>query len=104
MVLSVSVHFFFISPNLAYTIFCKIALHHFAKSLLHLQFLDDHPEFMSNPFYVAGDSFSGIFVPLVTHFISQGTQQCKFELLFPQMKSTMFMCIPAVRFSLCATI
>lgn len=38
------------------------------------KFLDDHPDFMSNPFYVAGDSFSGIFVPVVAHFISQGNE------------------------------
>jgi serine carboxypeptidase-like clade 1 len=31
-----------------------------------LQWFDEHPEFLSNPFYVAGDSYSGMIVPAIT--------------------------------------
>lgn len=34
----------------------------------------DHPEFLSNPFYVAGGSYSGITVPTVAHLISDGNE------------------------------
>ncbi|KAE9457257.1 hypothetical protein C3L33_10840, partial [Rhododendron williamsianum] len=43
-----------------------------AESFIILQWLIDHPEFLSNPFYVAGDSYSGITVPTVAHLISDG--------------------------------
>ncbi|WOH06976.1 hypothetical protein DCAR_0626405 [Daucus carota subsp. sativus] len=33
-----------------------------------------HPEFLSNPFYVAGDSYAGIFVAIVTQMISNGNE------------------------------
>ncbi|KAL8096250.1 hypothetical protein AgCh_037275 [Apium graveolens] len=34
------------------------------------KWLLSHREFLSNPFYVAGDSYAGIFVPIVTQLIS----------------------------------
>ena len=37
-----------------------------------VQWLIDHPEFLSNPVYVGGDSYSGITVPLVVQHISNG--------------------------------
>ncbi|MQL99403.1 hypothetical protein Taro_032128 [Colocasia esculenta] len=36
------------------------------------KWLDAHPQFISNPFYVGGDSYSGKVVPVVAHFISEG--------------------------------
>lgn len=36
------------------------------------KWLVDHPEFISNHFYVGGDSYSGIPVPIITQLISNG--------------------------------
>ncbi|KAG5543663.1 hypothetical protein RHGRI_016427 [Rhododendron griersonianum] len=38
------------------------------------KWLIDHPEFLSNLFYVAGDSYSGMTVPTVAHLISDGNE------------------------------
>lgn len=37
-----------------------------------VQWLMDHPKFLENPLYVAGDSYSGIIVPIVVQEISDG--------------------------------
>ena len=37
-----------------------------------LQWLINHPEFISNPTYIGGDSYSGIPVPIITQLISNG--------------------------------
>ncbi|KAJ0967697.1 hypothetical protein J5N97_024614 [Dioscorea zingiberensis] len=34
----------------------------------------DHPQFLSNPFYVAGDSYAGKVVPIITYLISEGIE------------------------------
>ncbi|KAK9075442.1 hypothetical protein SSX86_003765 [Deinandra increscens subsp. villosa] len=34
------------------------------------KWFESHPEFISNPFYVAGDSYSGIPIPIITQLIS----------------------------------
>ncbi|CAN4115161.1 unnamed protein product [Withania somnifera] len=34
----------------------------------------NHPEFISNPFYVSGDSYSGITVPVIVQLISDGIE------------------------------
>ncbi|XP_038897262.1 serine carboxypeptidase-like 13 [Benincasa hispida] len=39
----------------------------FKKWLIH------HPEFISNPFYVGGDSYSGIIIPVIAQEILEGT-------------------------------
>ncbi|KAK9163654.1 hypothetical protein Syun_004556 [Stephania yunnanensis] len=36
------------------------------------KWLIEHPEFLSNPFYVCGDSYSGISIPVITLQISDG--------------------------------
>lgn len=38
------------------------------------KWLVDHPEFIQNPLYVGGDSYSGITVPIVTQLISNGNE------------------------------
>lgn len=40
--------------------------------LIILQWLHDHPEYKSNPFYVSGISYGGIPVPILTQLISNG--------------------------------
>lgn len=37
-----------------------------------LQWFNEHPEYLTNPFYVAGDSFSGLTVPIITQMILDG--------------------------------
>ncbi|XP_010555479.1 PREDICTED: serine carboxypeptidase-like 7 isoform X2 [Tarenaya hassleriana] len=39
------------------------------------KWLVDHPEFVSNPFYVGGDSYSGIIVPAIVQQVSKGNEQ-----------------------------
>ncbi|KAK1406671.1 hypothetical protein QVD17_42181 [Tagetes erecta] len=38
------------------------------------KWLKSHPEFISNPFYVGGDSYSGRPVPIITQLISDGNE------------------------------
>ncbi|KAL5538313.1 hypothetical protein UlMin_043118 [Ulmus minor] len=40
-----------------------------------LKWLDEHPEFISNPVYIAGDSYSGIIVPILVQKISNGIEE-----------------------------
>ncbi|CDP06915.1 unnamed protein product [Coffea canephora] len=42
--------------------------------LIILQWLHDHPEYKSNPFYVSGISYGGIPVPILTQLISNGNK------------------------------
>jgi serine carboxypeptidase-like clade 1 len=41
-----------------------------------VQWLGKHQEFSSNPFYVGGDSYSGLVVPATVQEISKGNCQC----------------------------
>ncbi|KAK2985396.1 hypothetical protein RJ640_006854 [Escallonia rubra] len=43
--------------------------HHFLR-----KWLNAHPEYISNPLYVGGDSYSGITVPIVAQVISNGNE------------------------------
>ncbi|TXG60325.1 hypothetical protein EZV62_014898 [Acer yangbiense] len=38
------------------------------------KWLLSHPKFIGNPFYVAGDSYSGMIVPIIAHKISTGIE------------------------------
>ncbi|CAH9144921.1 unnamed protein product [Cuscuta epithymum] len=40
-----------------------------------LKWLVDHPEFVSNPFYMGGDSYAGAFIPIITQIISDGNDK-----------------------------
>ncbi|VFQ60247.1 unnamed protein product [Cuscuta campestris] len=39
------------------------------------KWVEDRPEYQSNPFYVGGDSFSGITIPVIAQAISSGIEQ-----------------------------
>lgn len=39
---------------------------------LILQWVIEHPQFISNQFYVGGDSYSGLIVPVLTQIIADG--------------------------------
>ncbi|MCD7454871.1 hypothetical protein HAX54_026242 [Datura stramonium] len=45
-----------------------------AYQFLHKWF-NDHPEFLRNPFYVGGDSYSGIGVPIISQVIANGNEK-----------------------------
>ncbi|XP_076960474.1 serine carboxypeptidase-like 13 [Bidens hawaiensis] len=38
------------------------------------KWFESHPEFVSNPFYIGGDSYSGVPVPIITSLISDGNE------------------------------
>nr|CAD1822371.1 unnamed protein product [Ananas comosus var. bracteatus] len=38
------------------------------------KWFSDHPQFLSNPFYVAGDSYAGKVAPLIAQIISEGIE------------------------------
>jgi hypothetical protein len=38
----------------------------------HLQWYEEHSEFLLNPLYIAGDSYSGLIVPPLTLKIARG--------------------------------
>ncbi|KAK8606914.1 hypothetical protein V6N13_052667 [Hibiscus sabdariffa] len=38
-----------------------------------MKWLESHPMFITNPLYVAGDSYSGLIVPIITQAISDGS-------------------------------
>ncbi|XP_009612197.1 serine carboxypeptidase-like 11 isoform X1 [Nicotiana tomentosiformis] len=46
-----------------------------------LKWFNNHPEFISNPFYVSGDSYSGITVPVIVQLISDGIEAGKNPLI-----------------------
>ena len=47
-----------------------------------VQWLDKHPEFLSNPLYVAGNSYSGIVIPTIVQEISNGMSFFHFNPIF----------------------
>nr|GMC78476.1 serine carboxypeptidase-like 18 [Ipomoea batatas] len=42
----------------------------------------DHPKFLSNPLYIAGDSYAGIIVPLIVREIYDGSLPCSLQSAF----------------------
>lgn len=39
---------------------------------LHVQWFGDHPRYLSNPFYIGGDSYAGKMTPLIAQYVSEG--------------------------------
>lgn len=37
-----------------------------------LQWIKGHPQFLKNPLYIGGDSYSGKTVPIITQEVSEG--------------------------------
>ncbi|KAL6843503.1 hypothetical protein ACP4OV_026565 [Aristida adscensionis] len=42
---------------------------------------DYHPQYLSNPFYVGGDSYAGKVVPLIVQYISEGIEEMQYPLI-----------------------
>ncbi|KAF3683444.1 Serine carboxypeptidase-like 5 [Capsicum annuum] len=45
------------------------------------KWLSDHPQFISNPFYISGNSFAGMIVPVIAQYISNGNAAGKEPLI-----------------------
>jgi len=37
-----------------------------------IQWFNDHPQFLTNPFYIGGDSYAGKIAPFLAQIISEG--------------------------------
>lgn len=53
--------------------FCRLLDWNKQVVILCMQWLIDHPQFISNQVYIAGDSYSGLPVPVIVQEISDGT-------------------------------
>lgn len=42
-----------------------------------LQWITNHRKFINNPLYIAGDSYSGMIVPIVTVEVAEGSSPCQ---------------------------
>ncbi|KAL5975387.1 hypothetical protein ACLOJK_019709 [Asimina triloba] len=40
--------------------------------LISLQWFEQYPEFLTNPFYIAGESYAGVYVPTLSSEVSKG--------------------------------
>uniref|UniRef100_A0A0E0NJE4 Uncharacterized protein n=2 Tax=Oryza TaxID=4527 RepID=A0A0E0NJE4_ORYRU len=45
------------------------------------KWLDDHPKYLSNPFYIGGDSYAGKVVPLITQYLSEGIEEMRHPII-----------------------
>jgi len=41
----------------------------------------DHPQYLSNPFYVGGESYAGMVIPLIAQYISEGIEKMQQPLI-----------------------
>ena len=48
----------------------------FCVVVVVVQWLNKHQEFLSNPFYAGGDSYSGMVLPALVQEISKGNNLC----------------------------
>ena len=51
----------------------------------------DHPDFISNPVYVSGDSYSGIPIPILAQDISNGKFWTEKEIWYPVKMDVIFL-------------
>jgi serine carboxypeptidase-like clade 1 len=42
------------------------------SSVTCMQWFQMYPEFLSNPFYIAGESYAGVYVPTLSHEVVKG--------------------------------
>ncbi|KAL6843506.1 hypothetical protein ACP4OV_026568 [Aristida adscensionis] len=47
----------------------------FASCYISKEWFDDHPRYISNPFYIGGDSYAGKVIPLIAQYMSEGMEQ-----------------------------
>uniref|UniRef100_A0A0D9VJM9 Serine carboxypeptidase-like 19 n=1 Tax=Leersia perrieri TaxID=77586 RepID=A0A0D9VJM9_9ORYZ len=45
------------------------------------KWLDDHPKYLFNSFYVGGDSYAGKVVPLITQYLSEGIEDMRHPII-----------------------
>ncbi|CAN6309497.1 unnamed protein product [Urochloa humidicola] len=45
------------------------------------KWFDDHPGYLSNPFYIGGDSYAGKMTPLIAHYVSGGIEEMRYPLI-----------------------
>lgn len=69
-----------------------------------IQWFNDHPEFLANPFYVGGDSYAGKIAPFLTQIISEGID-CRCLLYITEWKFIIICsCLYTIRAQLCGII
>jgi serine carboxypeptidase-like clade 1 len=64
------------SPSVIFFHTTKYRISHRCKfpfDFFSLQWFDEHPQFLPNPFYVAGDSYSGVIIPPLAMKIAEGS-------------------------------
>jgi hypothetical protein len=52
---------------------CRLNIGADFRLVSSLQWFDEHPQFLPNPFYVAGDSYSGVIIPPLAMKIAKGS-------------------------------
>lgn len=38
-----------------------------------MQWFEQYPEFLANPFYISGESYAGVYVPTLSYEVVKGT-------------------------------